>query len=86
MRLIWTEEQQPNQHEMYHHIISETPFGRFLITWKGWKEDWQQTITIDETPWGDCHLIPVVETLGNFKQLCEDEMNNRLLLCDNLAN
>ena len=80
MKLIWSEEQQPNEHERYHHIISETPFGRFLITWKGWDDNWQSTITIDETPWGDCYLRS--HDLKGFKKLCEYEMNKRLLECE----
>jgi hypothetical protein len=35
--LIWTDEQKSNDEISYNHVIAETPFGRFLITWKGWK-------------------------------------------------
>ena len=51
MHLRWTEPQPPNEEVSYDHCIAETPFGRFLITWKGWKE--HDCPTIDETPWGD---------------------------------
>ncbi len=49
--LKWTEPQQPNDEVCYNHVIAQTPFGRFLITWKGWKK--YDSPTIDETPWGD---------------------------------
>jgi hypothetical protein len=28
-----------------------TPFGRFLLTWKGWKDE--PSYGFDETPWGE---------------------------------
>ena len=49
--LRWSGETQPNEEVPYHHVIAETPFGRFLVTWKGWKE--YDSPTIDETPWGE---------------------------------
>lgn len=53
--LHWTEDRKPNNECGYNHCISETPFGRFLLTWKGWKtEPWQSmSIGFDETPWGE---------------------------------
>lgn len=53
--LEWTENRQPNRECGYNHCIAETPFGRFLLTWKGWKsEPWQDIgMGFDETPWGD---------------------------------
>lgn len=35
--LVWTE-YEPSEECRYNHSIAETPFGRILITWKGWKE------------------------------------------------
>lgn len=49
--LVWTSPAPPNEMVRYDHVIAETPFGRFLITWKGWKES--DSPTIDETPWGE---------------------------------
>ena len=49
----WTEEREANQEVSYNHIIGETQFGRFVLTWKGWKEDPFHGIGFDETPWGD---------------------------------
>lgn len=46
----WSETRNPDKECHYHHIIGQTPFGRIMITWKGWKDDpWP---TVDESPWG----------------------------------
>lgn len=50
MRLEWTEHQPPNSECPYNHTTALTPFGRFRIEWKGWKEFDSRDIT--ETPWG----------------------------------
>ena len=47
--LEWTEPHSPNGDCMYNHSIAETAFGRFLLTWKGWK-DYPEYV-FDETPW-----------------------------------
>lgn len=49
--LLWTETIPPDDSCRYHHVSAQTPFGRFLITWKEYK-----TISshdIEETPWGE---------------------------------
>lgn len=46
--LQWSETFPPNESVCYHHVIAETPFGRILITWKGWKE--RDNPTVDEHP------------------------------------
>jgi len=51
--LIWSDIQQPNDSCAYTHIIAETEFGRFLLTWKGWKPD--PDYGFDETPWNEIH-------------------------------
>jgi len=51
--LVWTEQRKPNNDCSYNHCIAETPFGRFLLTWKGWKEQPADSMGFDETPWGD---------------------------------
>lgn len=50
-KLFWTEQRKPNNECSYDHCISETRFGRFLLTWKGWKE--HKGYAFDETPWGE---------------------------------
>lgn len=53
--LVWSEERKPNTEYGYNHCITETPVGRFVLTWKGWKsEPWQNMgIGFDVTPWGE---------------------------------
>lgn len=46
----WTEQREPNEDCHYTHVIGKTPFGDFLITWKGWKV--YDAPTIDAVPWG----------------------------------
>jgi len=47
----WSEETPPNDSCSYDHVIGETVFGRFLLTWKGWKE--YPEYGFDETPWNE---------------------------------
>jgi len=39
----------------YDHSILNTPFGRFLITWKSWKE--YPSFDVDEWPFADIPTI-----------------------------
>ena len=48
-KLEWSEPASPNEYCSYDHTIAETPFGRFLLTGKGWKES--PDYGFDETPW-----------------------------------
>ena len=73
--LEWTEELGPMPGTPYNHCAASTPFGRFLITWKGWKEnDWP---TVDETPWGD--FFGSWRTVKEAQAACEAEYAIRLL-------
>lgn len=69
----WSETQNPNKECSYHHIIGQTPFGRILITWKGWKD--YPSATVDESPWGFMNggLTP-----EETKQMVEAEYKKRL--------
>ena len=51
--LVWSENREANNECCYNHCIAETPFGRFLLTWKGWKERPTDGMGFDETPWDD---------------------------------
>lgn len=75
--LTWTGTKEPDQFCPYHHCIAETPFGRFLITWKGWKDD--PCPTVDETPWNEWFGSFV--TVAEAQQACAQEFNRRLALC-----
>jgi hypothetical protein len=46
----WSEVRSPDKDCSYTHVIGQTPFGRILITWKGWKDYFDATV--DESPWG----------------------------------
>lgn len=48
--LQWSGHLKPNEEIRYDHLLAQTPFGRILITWKGWKEQWD--MVIDEHPVG----------------------------------
>jgi hypothetical protein len=77
MILQWTENMPPNENCRYDHCIAETPFGRFLITWKGWKE-WDSRV-VDETPWGDWYAA--FDSLSEAKASCQQGMDERIALC-----
>lgn len=47
-RLQWSDETGPNNECRYNHVSAKTPFGRILITWKGWKDP--RDYSIDEHP------------------------------------
>ena len=49
--LKWSENFKPNKDVSYRHCYAETPFGRFLLTWKSWKDC--PTYGFDETPFKD---------------------------------
>jgi hypothetical protein len=76
-RLQWTDNMPPSEACRYDHCIAETPFGRFLITWKGWKE--YDSPTVDETPWGDWYAA--FNSVDDAKAACQQGMNERLARC-----
>ena len=47
----WSAELEPYEKVRYNHVTASTPFGDFLITWKGWKSF--DSFVVEETPWGD---------------------------------
>jgi hypothetical protein len=78
MRLTWADPSPPTPECHYNHTISETPFGRFLLTWKGWKE--YPDYGFDETPWGEgeCKGWNSVE---DAQEWASQEMQRRVKLC-----
>lgn len=44
----WSEEFKPDTLSNYNHIICDTPLGKMIIEWKGWKERTTYDISIDE--------------------------------------
>jgi hypothetical protein len=79
--LQWTENRQPNEECRYNHCKAETPFGRFLITWKGWKR--YDDPTVDETPWGDWY--GVFNSVDDAKTACQREFDVKLAVCAALS-
>ena len=75
--LQWSNVREPNELVRYHHVIAETPFGMFLITWKGWKE--RDTPTVDASPCGDVFIAGV--DLEDTKRLAEEEYRKCVIAC-----
>lgn len=78
--LAWTDESAPTESCRYNHVEAMTPFGRFGITWKGWKgDDWP---TVDEVPWeGYDSTFGPYPTLEDAKAACEKEFARRINEC-----
>lgn len=47
--LQWSPPQIPTSDIPYPHVIAETPFGRFVVSWKTWKS--HHPVYLEETPW-----------------------------------
>lgn len=56
----------------YNNWLGKTPFGRILITWKGWKK--YHDACVDEFP-GDFHAYGLPDEV---KELCEAEFAKRI--------
>lgn len=67
--LEWSDAQPPNNTIHYNHVTAQTPLGRFLITWKGWKTF--DCPTIEETPWGGGEWGGAYSDLEDAKQAAE---------------
>lgn len=76
--LEWTDPSEPNDECNYNHTKAETPFGCFLLTWKGWKN--YPDYGFDETPWGEVeyHGWPTVE---DAQEWASQEMGRRIAAC-----
>lgn len=75
--LRWSEHRPPNSEIPYDHVIAQTPFGRVLITWKGWKN--HDTATIDEFP--GAGFLPSCPGLDGAKITAEREWIRRVSEC-----
>lgn len=74
--LNWSEERQPCEDCRYNHCVAETPFGKFVISWKGWKE--YSPVTVDESPFGD--WFECWNSVENAKAACQTEYSRRLAI------
>ena len=74
--LVWGPVREPNEGCRYNHCEAQTPFGRFLLTWQGWKESpWYST---EEAPWA---VWLSWSSLEEAKAGCETLWRERLVLC-----
>jgi hypothetical protein len=74
-QIQWSEEHEPNADCSYNHIIGDTPFGRFLLTWKGWKTYFDGTF--DEMPWGGCEWV-VGMNVEECKQWAQAQFDEKI--------
>ena len=75
--LEWSQEMPPNDDICYNHVVASTPFGRLVITWKGWKD--YDSPTIDEAPWPDWWGCG--QDLEEAKTLADTEYAKRVMRC-----
>lgn len=80
VRLAWSAPAPPCEECRYDHTRAETPFGPFLLTWKGWKK--YGGVGFDETPWGEVEYG--WNTVEEAQAWAESEMERRIKVC--LAN
>ena len=82
--LCWTENLPPSESCPYDHCIAETPFGRFLITWKSWKE--YDSPIVDETPWSPWGApYDAFNSINEAKAACQRGFDQRLARCGHPA-
>ena len=74
-QIQWSEVRQPDDDCCYTHVIGETPFGRFLITWKGWKES--PSFDVEESPWDV--WVGSGYDLENAKKLAQDYFEKTIM-------
>lgn len=77
IQLTWTEHRPPCPEVRYDHHIAETPFGRFVLTWKGWKRRGDEGIGFDETPWDEA-WYESWHTPQDAMQAAEVELKRRI--------
>jgi hypothetical protein len=75
--LAWSEVRAPNAECPYTHVVADSPFGRLLLTWRGWKE--YDCPTLDESPWGATGYAG--GDVEEAKRNVEAEFARRLALC-----
>lgn len=73
--LVWSDVSEPNDDCHYTHTKAETPFGRFLLTWKSWKD--YPDYGFDETPWGKVVYLGW-NSIESAKQWAAEEMALRI--------
>ncbi len=69
MTLSWSEERQPCADCRYTHVVSETPLGKIVIEWKGWK-DYDSPMC--NMPWGEFFIG---NDLADTKRMVQEAWN-----------
>ena len=70
MEFLWKNYTSGQNDIHYDHSILDTQFGRFLITWKGWKEN--PSYDVDESPFA-FNFYPIAGSLLEVQKRCEKE-------------
>jgi hypothetical protein len=73
--LNWSENKQPDEECKYNYCTANTPFGRFLLTWKVGEED--PGYGFETTPWNRVEYHGW-DSLEAAKKWAEEEMDRRL--------
>lgn len=68
----WTEEKTGNANVPYNHVISVTPLGECVISWKSWKEKPDYSIELNDA------YIGTEYSLEDAKTLAKDHFNTIL--------
>ena len=50
----WSEKKPPGELVRYSHVLGDTPFGQYKITWKGWKDSPSFVVEGPSQEWIDC--------------------------------
>ena len=72
----WSEELSPNETYRYSHVLGTSPLGKFVITWKAWKES--PGFCVDETPFQEDHFI-CEYSLDEAKSRCQQLYTDTLV-------
>ena len=75
--IVWGEAKSPNNKCSYDHCVGKSPLGKWLITWKSWKE--QKSFDIDESPFG--YVGGYGDTLEEAQQIAQKEFEQKILNC-----
>ena len=85
--LVWSEPRPPTKEfpaSHYDNVYADTPFGRIMIEWKGWKE---RDTRVVQFPWeelvGNLWLgcQAVAHTLDEAKQKAQEDFAKRVNEC-----
>lgn len=79
----WSEKLSPSKEIPYDHVMMETPLGKAVIEWKGWKQHPSYTVYIGETYIDEaCYC----ESLEEAKKLVITFLQNASLMLTEFLN